>query len=126
MSIRRTRVSAESARSDHLHPGDDLLLPQRWQRHRRLRRHFRHRRRPHRCQRRLRVRRAVTAGGDTVEIGVKNYGGSQLATVISATAWTQASITFTTGATTTQATVFCYHNAGSSSADCDDVRVQAS
>ncbi|MFI6896859.1 carbohydrate binding domain-containing protein [Streptomyces sp. NPDC050256] len=63
------------------------------------------------------------ATGNTVEIGVKDHGGAQTVAVTSATTWTQKSLTFTTGSTATQATVFCYHNTGSATANCDDVSV---
>lgn len=65
----------------------------------------------------------ASASGNQVEIGVKNYGGSQLVAAITATAWTQGTVTFTTGASTTQATVFCYHDIGTGTASCDDLSV---
>lgn len=67
----------------------------------------------------------VSASGNTVEIGVKNYGGSQLTASTSSTDWAQGTVTFTTGATTTSATVFCYHNTGTGTANCDDISVTA-
>ncbi|MEY9836653.1 carbohydrate binding domain-containing protein [Streptacidiphilus sp. EB103A] len=67
----------------------------------------------------------VSATGNQVEIGVKGYGGSQLVSAITATAWTQGSVSFTTGSTTTTATVFCYHDTGTGTASCDDLTVTA-
>ncbi|MEY9956632.1 carbohydrate binding domain-containing protein [Streptacidiphilus sp. MAP5-52] len=63
----------------------------------------------------------VSASGNQVEIGVKNYGGSQAAAPITATGWTQGTVTFTTGASTTTADIFCYHDIGSGTANCDDI-----
>lgn len=61
--------------------------------------------------------------GDAVEIGVNNYGGSQLVYYTSTPRWGQGSVTFTTGASTTTANVFCYHDVGSTTARCDDITV---
>ncbi|MBC9719439.1 right-handed parallel beta-helix repeat-containing protein [Streptomyces sp. TRM66268-LWL] len=63
------------------------------------------------------------AATDTVELGVKNHGGSQLVAPTTSTTWVQKGLSFTTGPSTTTATVFCYHNIGGGSAYCDDLQV---
>ncbi len=50
----------------------------------------------------------VTSAGVPADIGVKNYGGSQLTATITGTSYTRGTVTFTTGPATTQATVFAY------------------
>lgn len=65
----------------------------------------------------------VGATGNTVELGVKNYGGTQLGTLITSTSWTQGALSFTTGSSATQATIFCFHDAGSGNAACDNISV---
>ena len=67
----------------------------------------------------------VGASGNQVEIGVKNYGGTQLVAPIIATSWSQGTVSFTTGPGTTQATAFCYHDVGSGAATCDDLSLVA-
>lgn len=55
----------------------------------------------------------VAAAGTTAIIGVKNYGGSSIGSQVSSTSYQQGSVTFTTGATNTSATVYYYKpNAG--------------
>jgi hypothetical protein len=56
-----------------------------------------------------------------VSVGVKNFGGTQVTTHVAATGWTQVTDTFTTGATNTSATVFCYLPSASSTSTCDDL-----
>jgi beta-glucanase (GH16 family) len=50
----------------------------------------------------------VTAAGVPADIGVKNYGGAQVTATVTATSYTRGTVTFTTGPTSTQATVFVY------------------
>jgi beta-glucanase (GH16 family) len=50
----------------------------------------------------------VTRSGTPADIGVKNYGGSQLTATITDTTYTRGTVTFTTGPDSTQATVFGY------------------
>jgi hypothetical protein len=59
--------------------------------------------------------------GNGVELGVKNFGGSQTVSYTSATGWTRATVTFTTGPTNTTADIFAYHNIGSGTAYADDI-----
>ncbi|MET7648259.1 carbohydrate binding domain-containing protein [Streptomyces sp. NPDC005426] len=63
------------------------------------------------------------ATADNAVLGVKNHGGAQLTAGTTSTTWVQKSLSFTTGASATTATVFCYHNVGSGSAYCDDLQV---
>jgi hypothetical protein len=56
-------------------------------------------------------------------LGVKNYGGVQIAPSSTGSGRTQLTAVFTTGASSTKATVFCYlPTAGTSSCDALTVR----
>ncbi|MEV4558108.1 RICIN domain-containing protein [Kitasatospora sp. NPDC049285] len=59
--------------------------------------------------------------GNTTSFGVKNYGGAQLTAHTAATGWTAQSETFTTGPSSTSATVFCYLPYSSATSTCDDL-----
>ncbi|PTS96406.1 hypothetical protein DBR11_19200 [Pedobacter sp. HMWF019] len=50
----------------------------------------------------------VATAGQSVMIGVKNYGGSAVNTLITSTTYQEGAVTFTTGATNTSATVYFY------------------
>lgn len=50
----------------------------------------------------------VSAAGQSVSIGAKNFGGTQLANTITSTAYTEGSVIFTTGASNTSATLYFY------------------
>ncbi|PST83638.1 hypothetical protein C7T94_13965 [Pedobacter yulinensis] len=50
----------------------------------------------------------VSAAGESVIIGVKNYGGAAVGTQITSTTYQQRSVTFTTGASNTSAVVYFY------------------
>jgi hypothetical protein len=63
----------------------------------------------------------VSASGNQVEVGVKDYGGSQLAAAFTSTTWSLGSVTFTTGASATSAVVFCYHDVGSGAGYCANI-----
>ena len=55
----------------------------------------------------------VSATGQSVSLGVKNYGGSAVATSFTGTTYDTKSITFTTGASNTTATLYFYkYNTG--------------
>ena len=54
---------------------------------------------------------------------MKNYGGSELVHYTSTPGWGSGSVTFTTGAGNTTAQIFCYHDVGAHTADCDDLAV---
>ncbi|MCY3023195.1 MAG: PA14 domain-containing protein [Planctomycetota bacterium] len=68
---------------------------------------------------------AKTGKGDSVRIGAKEYGGTERAGTVKEEAYTEVSVTFTTGATNTEATIFCYKDGGKSYAYCDDLCVEA-
>ncbi|MFD5920989.1 carbohydrate binding domain-containing protein [Kitasatospora sp. NPDC058201] len=65
----------------------------------------------------------IKSDGNETSIGVKGYGGTQVSGYSSATSYTPVATTFTTGATNTTATVFCYH-APAGTASCDDIAVR--
>lgn len=50
----------------------------------------------------------VSAVGESVSIGVKNYGGSAVAVPIASTTYSFGSVTFTTGVSNTSATLYFY------------------
>ncbi|MFC5665220.1 carbohydrate binding domain-containing protein [Kitasatospora misakiensis] len=67
----------------------------------------------------------VANAGETLAIGVKNYGGTETSTNLSATSYGEAAVLFTTGSTNTQATIYCWKNAGgTASGSCDDIAVE--
>lgn len=63
--------------------------------------------------------------GNSTSFGVKNYGGTQVTVHTTATGWTPVSDQFTTGATNTSATVFCYLSSASATSTCDDLALTA-
>jgi beta-glucanase (GH16 family) len=65
----------------------------------------------------------VDVAGTPAEIGVKNYGGSQLTATITGTSYTRGTVTFTTGPTSTMATVFAYKPTTSGTGYFDDYYV---
>ncbi|MFJ2815305.1 right-handed parallel beta-helix repeat-containing protein [Streptomyces sp. NPDC087294] len=67
----------------------------------------------------------VATAGETLAIGAKGFGGTETYTTLAATAYAQAAVVFTTGASTTSATVYCWKNAGGTGAGyCDDLAVE--
>jgi hypothetical protein len=67
----------------------------------------------------------VATAGETLAIGVKNFGGTETYTNVAATSYSQTAIVFTTGASSTSATVYCWKNAGGTGAGyCDDLAVE--
>lgn len=58
--------------------------------------------------------------GDPVRLGVKDHGGVEMSTPVSATTYTPTSVTFTTGPSSTSATVYAHKNTGSAPAWFDD------
>jgi hypothetical protein len=62
----------------------------------------------------------VAKAGERISIGVKNYGAAELYKDVTASNYTQASITFTTGANNTSAIVYMYKSSGSGAAWGDD------
>jgi len=68
----------------------------------------------------------VANAGETLAIGVKNYGGTETFTNVATASYTQAAVLFTTGSSSTSATVYCWKNSGGSGAGyCDDLAVEA-
>ncbi|MET7535686.1 carbohydrate binding domain-containing protein [Streptomyces sp. NPDC005507] len=66
----------------------------------------------------------VDAYDTQLAVGVKNFGGSETRIpAFSAFGWRTGSITFTTGATNTSATLYCYTRTGKGSGWCDDLRI---
>lgn len=68
----------------------------------------------------------VDTSGQTVSIGVKNFGGTETSQLISTTSYSQVSITFTTGSSSTSATIYFYRSSGTGYAYGDDFSVIAS
>ncbi len=68
----------------------------------------------------LKVWAKTASAGDTVLLGVKEYGGTELTQASSSTAYTQLSITISTGASNTSAKIYCYKSVGTGNAFCDD------
>ncbi|WP_046733087.1 carbohydrate binding domain-containing protein [Streptomyces humi] len=67
----------------------------------------------------------VATAGETLAIGVKNFGGTETYTNIATTSYSQAAVLFTTGSSSTTATVYCWKNAGGGGAGyCDDLAVE--
>ncbi|MEU1321191.1 carbohydrate binding domain-containing protein [Streptomyces tibetensis] len=68
----------------------------------------------------------VATPGETLAIGVKGFGGTETFTNIATASYTQATVLFTTGSSSTTATVYCWKNTGGSGAGyCDDLAVEA-
>jgi hypothetical protein len=62
-----------------------------------------------------------SGGGNVARLGVRNYGGADTWVDNSSTAYTQKSVTFTTGATSTQATIYCSKPVSGNAAYFDDL-----
>lgn len=58
--------------------------------------------------------------GESVYMGVKNYGNPEQAVPLTGTTWQQGTIDFTTGASNTTATIYCYKVSGTGAGYCDD------
>ncbi|MDX3247126.1 carbohydrate binding domain-containing protein [Streptomyces sp. ME18-1-4] len=68
----------------------------------------------------------VANAGETLAIGVKNYGGTETFTNVATSSYTQAAVLFTTGSSSTTATIYCWKNTGGAGAGyCDDIAVEA-
>ncbi len=66
-----------------------------------------------------RLRGWTTNGGQGMTIGVKNYGGAQVSTGVTASVWTPGIVNFTTGAASTSATIFAYRGSSTATAYVD-------
>ncbi len=60
------------------------------------------------------------SSSDQTYIGVKDYGGSEVNQASTSTTYTQISINFTTGGSSTSAKIYCYKAAGAGNSFCDD------
>jgi beta-glucanase (GH16 family) len=67
----------------------------------------------------LRARLKVGTAGEPLTLGVKHYGGAELSQSVSSSGYTQATITFTTGASDRMAVIYCSKGAGGDGF-CDD------
>jgi len=56
----------------------------------------------------------------TAQVGVKNFGGTETYKTSKSTSWTQLSINFTTGPSSTSATIYCYKPTTNNYVYCDD------
>ncbi|WP_181804444.1 carbohydrate binding domain-containing protein [Streptomyces shenzhenensis] len=67
----------------------------------------------------------VANAGETLAIGVKNYGGTETFTNVATTSYSEAAVLFTTGSANTTATLYCWKNSGGTAAgNCDDIAVE--
>ncbi|MFD5920401.1 carbohydrate binding domain-containing protein [Kitasatospora sp. NPDC058201] len=69
----------------------------------------------------------VSASGTELSVGAKQYdtAGSSARTLFTTTAFTEGSVTFTTGPTATTARIYCYVRSGTGHGWCDDITVRA-
>jgi hypothetical protein len=63
--------------------------------------------------------------GEEVALGVKSFGAAESFHAVAGATYAPAAVVFTTGTASTQATVYCYKNAGSGAAACDDLALIA-
>jgi beta-glucanase (GH16 family) len=63
----------------------------------------------------------VSSGASAARIGVNNYGGTDTWVDNHATGYTREAVTFTTGPTSTQATIYCSHPISGNAAEFDDL-----
>ena len=63
------------------------------------------------------------AAGETLSLGVSNYGGPDRSMAITSASWTQGFITFTTGATNTSAQLYIRKTAGAGLSLADDLEL---
>ena len=61
--------------------------------------------------------------GEQIALGVKSFGAAESFHQVAGATYGPAAVVFTTGTASTQATVYCYKNAGSAAGVCDDVAV---
>lgn len=67
----------------------------------------------------------VATAGEQIALGVKDFGGAETYVRTTSTGWAQQTAYFTTGASNTSATIYCYKNTGSGAGYCDNFAVQA-
>lgn len=61
----------------------------------------------------------TTNGNTSLSFGVKNHGGSQVLSNVSANTWTKGSVNFTTGSSSTSATIFAFRASSTQTAYAD-------
>jgi regulation of enolase protein 1 (concanavalin A-like superfamily) len=64
-----------------------------------------------------------SVNGGSAVLGVKNYGGSEKSSNVSTTSYTRKEITFTTGSSSTSATIFLYKSGGNGDVYFDDLEL---
>ncbi len=62
-------------------------------------------------------------GSDAIYVGVKNYGGTEVSSSTTSSNYTQVSVTFTMGSSSTSAEIYCWKNGGSAASYCDGFSV---
>ena len=65
------------------------------------------------------------AAGEEMTLGVKSFGAAESFHAVAGATYAPAAVVFTTGTASTQATVYCYKNAGSAAGACDDLALTA-
>lgn len=63
----------------------------------------------------------VARAGEQVALGAKAFGGTETFSKSTTTDWGLNTVIFTTGSTSTSATIYCYKNAGAGAGYCDNV-----
>jgi hypothetical protein len=63
--------------------------------------------------------------GEQIALGVKSFGAAESFHAVTGATYAPAAVVFTTGTASTQATVYCYKNAGSGAGACDDLALTA-
>lgn len=61
--------------------------------------------------------------GNNVQLGIKEYGGSDKTVYLSNTSYKSGTISFTTGPTNTSVKIFLYKSSGTGSVYCDDIEL---
>ncbi|MDR6639529.1 carbohydrate binding domain-containing protein [Paenarthrobacter nitroguajacolicus] len=62
--------------------------------------------------------------GEEVALGVKSFGAAESFRTVAGATYAPATVVFTTGTASTQATVYCYKNAGTAAGACDDLALK--
>jgi len=68
----------------------------------------------------------VSASGVEARIGVKNFGGTEINQAVTSTTYGQGTVNFTTGASNTTATIYCWKPTTTGTIYCDDFTVSVS
>lgn len=62
--------------------------------------------------------------GEEIALGVKSFGAAESFHAVAGATYAPSAVVFTTGTASTQATVYCYKNAGSAAGACDDLALK--